>query len=138
MLNISSLLGEELFTYKNGTIFEWEDKLKNRFEELKYIFNDLLQAKQFSETMTFEKLEISHIFSVPLHFHALVGLLEIRLCFPFCFYLGFLSKHLQFTGQQGKGEAISLTLLCQFHPLHRDLDISQELTHLCTQLQPLS
>ena len=45
MLNISSLLGEELFTYKDGTIFEWEDQLKNRFEELKYIFNDLLQAK---------------------------------------------------------------------------------------------
>ena len=45
MLNISSLLGEELFTYEDSTIFEWEDKLKKHFEELKYIFNDLLQAK---------------------------------------------------------------------------------------------
>ena len=45
MLNILSLLPEELFTYKDGAVFKWEDKLKNRFEELKYIFNDLLQAK---------------------------------------------------------------------------------------------
>ena len=31
-------------------------------------------------------------------------------------------KHSQFTGQQEKGEAISLTLLYHFHSLHRHLE----------------
>ena len=30
----------------------------------------------------------------------------------------FFHEHSQFTGQQGKGEAISLTPLFHFHPLH--------------------
>ena len=37
----------------------------------------------------------------------------------------FFHEHSRFTGQQGKGEAISLTPLCHFHPYHRHLDISQ-------------
>ena len=40
----------------------------------------------------------------------------------------FFHKHSRFTGQQGKGEAISLTPPYQFHPVHRHLDISQEIT----------
>ena len=31
-------------------------------------------------------------------------------------------------GQQGKGEGIYLTPLYNFHPLHRNLDISQAIT----------
>ena len=42
------------------------------------------------------------------------------------FYLGFLSQ--TFTGQQGKGEAISLTPLYHFHPLHRHLEVNQAIT----------
>ena len=37
----------------------------------------------------------------------------------------FFHEHSQFTGQQGKGEAISLTPLYHLHPLHRHLDISR-------------
>ena len=42
--------------------------------------------------------------------------------------LVFFHEHPQFTGQQGKGEAISLTPLYHFHPLHRNLGISRVIT----------
>ena len=38
-----------------------------------------------------------------------------------------IDKRSQFTGQQGKGEAISLTLLYHFHPLHRNINNSREI-----------
>ena len=34
-------------------------------------------------------------------------------------------EHSRFIGEQGKGEVISLTPLCHFHPSHRHLDISR-------------
>ena len=40
----------------------------------------------------------------------------------------FFHKHSWFTEQQGKGEAIFLTPLYHFHPLHRHLDISRVVT----------
>ena len=40
----------------------------------------------------------------------------------------FFHVHSRFTGQQGKGEAICLTPLYHFLPLHRHLDISQVIT----------
>ena len=40
----------------------------------------------------------------------------------------FFHEHSWFTGQQRKGEAISLTPLYHFHPLHRHLDISRVIT----------
>ena len=40
----------------------------------------------------------------------------------------FFHEHSRFTGQQGKGEGISLTPLYHFHPLHRHLDISWAIT----------
>ena len=40
----------------------------------------------------------------------------------------FFHEHSWFTGQQEKGEAISLTPLYYFHPLHRHLKISQAIT----------
>ena len=40
----------------------------------------------------------------------------------------FFHEHSRFTGQQGKGKAISLSPLYHFHPLHRHLDISQAIT----------
>ena len=36
----------------------------------------------------------------------------------------FFHEHSRFTGQQGKGEGISLTPLYHFHHLHRHLDFS--------------
>ena len=38
------------------------------------------------------------------------------------------NEHSRFTGQQGKGEAISLIPLDHFYPLHRHLDISKTIT----------
>ena len=43
----------------------------------------------------------------------------------FFFYWIFFDEHSRITGQQGKGKAISLIPLYHFHPLSRDLDISQ-------------
>ena len=40
----------------------------------------------------------------------------------------FFHKHSRFTGQQGKGETISLTPLHHFHPLHGHLNISRAIT----------
>ena len=40
----------------------------------------------------------------------------------------FFHEHSRFTGQQGKGEGIYLTPLYHFHPLHRHLHISREIT----------
>ena len=44
--------------------------------------------------------------------------------FPFFFIWVFFHEHLRITGLQGKGEGVSLTPHCHFHPLHRHLDIS--------------
>ena len=46
----------------------------------------------------------------------------------------FFHEHSRFAGQQGKGEAISLTPLYHFHPLHRHLDISLAIT---AEISPL-
>ena len=40
-------------------------------------------------------------------------------------FVCFFHEHSQFTGQQGKEEAIPLTPLNHVHPLHRHLDISR-------------
>ena len=48
--------------------------------------------------------------------------------FFFFFTWVFFHNHSQFTGQQGKGEGISLTPFYYFHPLHRYLDISWAIT----------
>ena len=46
-----------------------------------------------------------------------------------CFFVWvFFHEHSPFTGQQERGEGISLIPLYQFHPLHRHLDISREIT----------
>ena len=47
----------------------------------------------------------------------------------FCFFIwNSFHEHSRFTGQQGKGDAISLTPLCNFYLLHRNLDISRAIT----------
>ena len=43
-------------------------------------------------------------------------------------------EHSRFIGQQGNGEAISLTTLYHFHPLRIHLDISLAIT---TEISPL-
>ena len=50
------------------------------------------------------------------------------------FCLGFFPRNSRFTGQQGKGEGISLTPLYHLHPLHRHLDISQSITAVSSSL----
>ena len=40
----------------------------------------------------------------------------------------FFHVHSRFTGQQGKAEAVYLTPLYHFHPLHRHLDLSRAIT----------
>ena len=40
----------------------------------------------------------------------------------------FFHEHSRITGLQGKGEGISLTPHCHFHPLHGQLDISRAIT----------
>ena len=52
-------------------------------------------------------------------------MLETIITKPF-FYLCFLPQ--TFTGQQGKGDAISLTPLYYFHLLHRHLEVNQAIT----------
>ena len=54
----------------------------------------------------------------PKHFgnHDYRGYLFLSVFFP------------QFTGKQGNGKAISLTALYHFHPLQRNLEISQAIT----------
>ena len=52
-------------------------------------------------------------------------MLETIIGKPF-FYLSSLSQ--TFTGQQGKGDAISLTPLYHFHPLYRHLEVHQAIT----------
>ena len=46
----------------------------------------------------------------------------------FFFYLGFLTRTFTIHRHQGKGEAISLSPLYHFHPLHRHLDINRAIT----------
>ena len=46
----------------------------------------------------------------------------------FFFYLRFFPEHSGFTGQQRKGEAISLTHFNHVHPLQRHSDISRAIT----------
>ena len=51
-----------------------------------------------------------------------------RSCVLFFFFFSigaFFHEHSWLTGLQGKGEGISLTPHCYFHPLHRHLDISR-------------
>ena len=56
------------------------------------------------------------------------GISSLILEFFFFSIWVFFHEHSRFAGQQGKGEAISLTPLYHFHPLHRHLDISLEIT----------
>ena len=54
-----------------------------------------------------------------------------RLAVFFCCFFSiwvFFHEHSRFTGQQGKKEAIFLTHLYHFHPLHRHLDIRRAIT----------
>ena len=44
---------------------------------------------------------------------------KFRIFFVQNIFFIFFHEHCGFTGQQGKGEAISLTQLCLFHPLYR-------------------
>ena len=53
---------------------------------------------------------------------------------PSFFIWVFFHKHSRFIGQQGKGEAISLTPLYHFHQLNKYLDISQAIT---AEISPL-
>ena len=53
--------------------------------------------------------------------------IETAALYSFFFCLGFLS-HSQFSGQQGRGEVISLATLYRFRPFYRHLDIGRTIT----------
>ena len=65
---------------------------------------------------------VKHVirFSVYILRNFKIGLVFFFLFFSICV---FFHEYSRFTGQQGKGEAISLSLLYHFYPFHRDLDI---------------
>ena len=54
--------------------------------------------------------------------------IQCKFFFVFFSMWVFFYVHSRFTGQQGKREAIYLTPLYHFHPLHRHLDISRAIT----------
>ena len=60
--------------------------------------------------------------------HIYQMLILMRVFFFFFSIWVFFHGHSRFTGQQGKGEATSLTPLYHFDPLHRHLDISRAIT----------
>ena len=54
---------------------------------------------------------------------------QIIKTFFFLFFISVLFyEHSQSTGQKGKGHAISLVPLCNFHSVHRHLGITQAIT----------
>ena len=59
-----------------------------------------------------------------IHIHRESVLTCCKAYFWFVFLYLFFQEYLRFTGQQVKGEAISLFPFYQFQPLHRHLDIS--------------
>ena len=65
-----------------------------------------------------------------------VSFLFFDLFFFFFFCRVFLHEHSLFTEQQGKAEAISLTPLYHFHPLHRHLDISRVISAVISAVYP--
>ena len=73
--------------------------------ESKYLSDSWFPFRNFSGVICRARRNI-YIFSIWILFH----------------------EHSRFTGQQEKGEAISLTSLYHFHPLHRHLDISRAIT----------
>ena len=55
--------------------------------------------------------------------------IRLQMLFYYYFFpMSFFQEHSQFTGQQGKGEAISVTHFYHFHSLHRHLDITRAIT----------
>ena len=61
-------------------------------------------------------------FMITIYIYIYIYICNICIC-TYTFH-----KHLWFTGQQRKKEAISLTPLFLFHPLQRHLDISRAIT----------
>ena len=59
---------------------------------------------------------------------------QLLFCLYFCSIWAFFYEHLRFAGQPWKGEGVSLTPLCHFHPLCRHLDISWA---IATESSPL-
>ena len=64
--------------------------------------------------------------------------LHVNKSWCFFFIWDFFHKYSWFTGQQQIGDAISLTPLHHFHPYHRHLDISREITLQSSPLQIVS
>ena len=83
-------------------------KITNTSKHFPYFFNDASQNIVLLRPLPFCPLVISFFFF-------------------FCIWV-FFHKHSRFTGQQGKGEAISLSPLYHFHPLYRHLDIGWAIT----------
>ena len=88
-----------------------------------YLTN-ILRRKVTTETVTFHNLSCQ-IYTIKKTCPSL--LFQTFLTNPFLFFFFFIcffNEHSRLTGQQGKGDAISLTPLYPFHSFHRHLDIS--------------
>ena len=86
-----------------------------------YISLNNVNKKIWKENMITTPQVILSSLHVCLLFHVFVKFFVIfRNSF---FYLGFLSRTFTIHRTTGMGEAVSLTSLCHFHPLHRHLDI---------------
>ena len=60
-----------------------------------------------------------------IYIHIYISYMSIYIYIFFFFSIWvFFHEHSRITGLQGKGECISLTPRCNFHPLHKHLDIS--------------
>ena len=88
-------------------------------------------------TVCFFSFFIFYYLSFSFFFFFFFVLIFFFFFFFFFASLVFSHEHSRFKGQQGKGDAISLTPLYHFYPLHRHLDINHAITaHLCTYLAP--
>ena len=72
------------------------------------------------------KIQVEISLWQPVKMDSFWNLVNCQLIVFLFFLSGFLFyEHSPFGGQQGKGEAFSLTLLYHFHQLHRHLEISR-------------
>ena len=95
---------------------------------MEHIHNTLAVPCKKSKMVSFASSIIKNIVALA----ARSKLLFLFCCFfyfhLFFFIWVFFHEQSRFTGQQGKGEAISLSPLYHFDPLHRYLDISRVIT----------
>ena len=74
------------------------------------------------------EINLEKIFKLVMMMAIMMMMIIVMMLFFLFSIWVFFHEHSRFTGQQGKGGAITLTPLYHFHPLHRQLDISRAIT----------